>query len=117
MDTLLCGCITWTLGKAHFPELRTAHHRLFLRTIGYQRRQRTDHLFPNSKALRKAQCESVEKAICKRRLLFARAVQRTNNERLTRRVMFVTVGGGDNPGPRRPENTRAQCFLDAFMVF
>ena len=40
METLLYGCVTWTLGKEHFAELRTAHHRFLLRIIGFQRRQR-----------------------------------------------------------------------------
>ena len=44
METLLYGYIMWTLGKEHFAELRTAHHRFLLRIIGFQRRQRTDHL-------------------------------------------------------------------------
>ena len=60
METLLYGCVTWTLGKEHFAELRTAHHRFLLRIIGFQRRQRTDHLMSYAKALKKAQCESVE---------------------------------------------------------
>ena len=47
-----------------------------------------------AKALKKAQCESVETTIRKRRLLFAGAVQRTTNERLTHRVMFGTMAGG-----------------------
>ena len=54
------------------------------------------------KALKKAQYEGVETTIRKRRLLFAGAVQRTHNERLTRRVMFATMAGGENPGPGRP---------------
>ena len=33
METLLYGCETWTLGKKHFAELRTAHHRFLLRII------------------------------------------------------------------------------------
>ena len=86
METLLYGCVTWTLGKEHFAELRTAHHRFLLRIIGFQRRQRTDHLMSYAKALKKAQCESVETTIRKRRLLFAGGVQRTHNERLTHRV-------------------------------
>ena len=44
METLLYGCVTWTLGKEHFAELWTAHHRFLLRIIGCQRRQRIDHL-------------------------------------------------------------------------
>ena len=42
METLLYGCVTWTLGKEHFAELRTAHHTFLLRIIGFQHRQRTD---------------------------------------------------------------------------
>ena len=79
METLLYGCVTWTLGKEHFAELRTAHHRFLLRIIGFQRRQRTDHLMSYAKALKKAQCES-ETTIGKRRPLFAGGVQRTHNE-------------------------------------
>lgn len=45
----------------------------------------------------------VETTICKWRLLFAGAIQWTNTERLTRRVMFETVACGENPGPGRPE--------------
>ena len=91
METLLYGCVTWILRKEHFSEVRTAHHRFLLRIIGFQRRQRTDHLMPYAKALKKAQCESVETTIRKRRLLFAGAVQRTNNVRLTRRVIFLSL--------------------------
>ena len=34
VETLLYGCVTWTPGKKHFGELRTAHHRFLLRIIG-----------------------------------------------------------------------------------
>ena len=40
METLLYGCVTWTLGKEHFAELRTARHRSLARIIGFQRRHR-----------------------------------------------------------------------------
>ena len=75
MVTLLYGCVTWTLGQEHFAELRTAHHNL-LQIIGFQRRRRTDQLMSYAKAPKKAQCESVETTIPKRRLLFAGAVKR-----------------------------------------
>lgn len=35
METLLYGCVTWTLGQEHFAKLPT--HQLFLRIIGFQR--------------------------------------------------------------------------------
>ena len=37
IETLLYGCVTLTLGKEHFAELRTGHHRFLLRIIGFQR--------------------------------------------------------------------------------
>ena len=117
METLLYGCVTWTLGQEHFAELRTAHHKLLLRIIGFQRRQRTDHLMSYAKALKKARCESVETTIRKRRLLFAGAVQRMTNVRLTRRVMFGTMAGGENPGLGRPEKNWAQCLADDLRLF
>ena len=69
------------------------------------------------KALKKAQRESVETTIRKRRHLSAEAIQRTHNERLTRRVMFGTMAGGENPGPGRPEKNWAQCLVDDLRVF
>ena len=99
METLLYGCVTWALDQEHFAELRTAHHKLLLRIIGFQRRQRTDHLMSYAKALNKAQCESLETTIHKQCLLFAGAVQCATNKRLSRRVMFGTMAGGEYPGP------------------
>ena len=66
MEALLYGCVRWTLGKEQFAELRRAHHRFLLRIIGFQRRQRTDHLTSYAKVFQKANCESVETTIPKR---------------------------------------------------
>ena len=65
MDTLKYGCVTWALGLGHFAKLQTAHHNLLLRIIGFQRRQRPDHRMSYAKALKKAQCESVDTTIRK----------------------------------------------------
>ena len=117
METLLHGCVTWALGQEHFAKLRTAHHNLLLRIIGFQRRQRTDHCMSYAEDLKKAPCESVGTTIIrKRRLLFARSAQRTTNERLTHRVMFGTMAGGVKPGRGRPEENWAQCLADDIRV-
>ena len=55
--------------------------------------------------------------IINKRKLFAGAVQRTNKEQLTRRVMFGKMAGGENPGPGRPERNWAQCLVDDLRVF
>ena len=43
IETLLCGCVTWTLSAQRFARLRSAHHRVLLRVVGFQRRQRPDY--------------------------------------------------------------------------
>ena len=85
METLLYACVTWTLGKEHFAELRTAQHRFLLRISGFQRRQRTDHLM-YAKALKKPQCESVE-TIIRKRLVDLRAFRAA--EESTESVPFM----------------------------
>ena len=35
IESLLYGCVTWTPGKVHLAELRTAHHRFLLWIIGF----------------------------------------------------------------------------------
>ena len=46
IETLLYGCVTWTLSAQHFARLRSAHHQVLLRVIGFQRRQCTDYTNP-----------------------------------------------------------------------
>ena len=117
LETLLYGCMTWTLGREHYAKLRTVHHQLLLRTIGFSRRQRSDHVLSYSKALKKTQCESVETTVRKRRLLFAGAVAIKHDGRLPRRVMFGALSGGGNPGPGRPEKNWLQCVSDDLQAF
>ena len=37
MEALLYGCMTWAPRNAHYRQLRTTHHKLLLRVIGYHR--------------------------------------------------------------------------------
>ena len=77
IETLLYGCVTWTLSAKHLPKLRTAHHQVPLRVIGYQRRQLTGHTtLSYVKALKKTRCESIESTTRKRWLFCAGAVAR-----------------------------------------
>ena len=95
METLLYGCVTWTLGKEHFAELRTAQQRFLLRIMAssVDNAQTTSCRTPrllrrhNARASRRPSVSG----------LFAAAIQRTHNERLTLRAMFGTMAGGENP--------------------
>ena len=40
MGTMLYGCVTWSPTVTHLAILRTAHHRLLLRCIGWKRKRR-----------------------------------------------------------------------------
>lgn len=104
METLLYGCVRWTLGQGRFAELRTAHHYFFLRIIVFQRRQRTDYLMSYAEAFKKEQCESIEKAIHKRRLLFAGGVQRNDQSAADPADgLYGTIVSVEFPKPGRPE--------------
>ena len=42
-EVLLYGCSTWTLLTREYGLLRTQHHRLLLRRVGFRKSQRSDH--------------------------------------------------------------------------
>ena len=41
MEAMMYRCATWTMRSQDFSSLRTAHHRLLLRIIGFRRK---DHI-------------------------------------------------------------------------
>ena len=100
IETLLYGCVTWTLSAQHFARLRSAHHQLLLRVIGFHRLQRTDYTTLScAKALKKKRCESIKTTIRKRRLFFAGALaQQKRGAPLPRRVMEDDRWGGPETG-------------------
>ena len=100
IETLLYGCVTWTLRVGHFAKLRTAHHQVLLRVIGFHRRVRIDDtILSYTKPLKMIRCESTETTIRKRWLCFAGAAALLNKERLPSRAVYGTMAGGENPRP------------------
>ena len=69
---------------------------LLVRTIGFQRRQRTDHLMSSAKADQNTQRESVNTMVPKQRFLFAGLVPLMKNRRLSGRVVFRTIACGED---------------------
>ena len=81
MDALLYGCMTWAPRNARYRQLlRTTHHKLLQRVIGYHRVHGTYRKMSYAKALKKTGSQSVEKTIRQRRLLFAEALARQGDE-------------------------------------
>ncbi|CAN0344623.1 unnamed protein product [Pylaiella littoralis] len=93
--------MTWAPRADHYALLRTTHHRLLLRVIGYRRVQGTYQQLSYAKALEKTGSQCVEAIIRQRRLLFAGALARQDDGRLPKRLMFGKLVGGEDPGRGR----------------
>ena len=83
VETMLYKCVTWSPTVAHLAILRTAHHRLLLRCIGWKRKRRDGHhMLSYADALAKTGCQNIETTVRKHRILFAGFVARMGNERV-----------------------------------
>ena len=67
---------------------------MLLRYLGWRKRKREDHILSYANALLRADSESVETTVRRRRILFAGFAARMGEERLPRRVMFGEMLGG-----------------------
>ena len=118
MEALLYGCMTWAPRNAHHRQLRTTHHKLLLRVIGYHRVHGTYRKMSYAKALKKTGSQSVEATIRQRRLLFAGALARQDDKRLPKRLLFAErLEGGQDPGPGQPAQHWQKSLRDDFKAF
>ncbi|CAB1097367.1 unnamed protein product [Ectocarpus sp. CCAP 1310/34] len=110
MDALLYGCMTWSPLSGHYQTLRSIHHRLLLRVIGYKRKKDTYRQLSYAQTLKRVECQSVEATIRQRRLLFAGALARQPDGRLPKRLMFGELAGGrSDVGGDRNRTGRSVC--------
>eukprot|EP00752_Nemacystus_decipiens_P004772 g4343.t1 len=117
VEALLYGCVTWSPRRDHYYRLlRTTHHQLLLRVIGYRRKRGTHRQLSYAQALKRVGCQSVEATIRQRRLLFAGAVARQPDKRLPKRLMFGELTGGEKPGRGSPEQNWLTCLKDDLRV-
>ena len=95
IETLLCGCMTWSPNKPDDDRLRRVHRSMLLRCLGWRKRERDDHTLSYADALAKAASESIEAIVRKRRILFAGFVARMGEERLPQRMVFGELGASE----------------------
>ena len=82
-----------------FSSLRTAHHKLRLRIIGFRRKDRTGYkTLSYGEVLETIGSERIGTTIRKRQLRFARALVLQDDSRLSKRVMFGRLAV---QGPKR----------------
>ena len=84
MEAMLYGCATWTMRSQDFSSLRTAHHKLLLRIIGFRRKDRIGYKpLSYREVLERTGSERIETTIRKRQLGFAGALVRQGDSRLS----------------------------------
>ena len=88
---MLYGCATWTIRSQGFDSLRTAHHKLLLRIIGFRPKDRTGYKsLSYREVLERTGSERIKTTVRKRqvaRLGFAGAFVRQGDARLSKRVV------------------------------
>ena len=110
MEALLYGCMTWAPRNAHYWQLRTTHHNLLLRVIGYRRVHGTYRHMSYAKALKNTGSQSVEVIIRQRRLLFAGGLVRQGDKRLPKRLLFAgKLEGGKTLAPASRHSTSTEA--------
>ena len=111
VEALLYMCMTWASRHAHYRYLRTMHHKLRLRVIGYSRIHGTYRQMLYAEALKKTGSQSVEATTRQRRLLFTRALGRQGDKRLPKRLLFAgRLEGGEDPGPGQHSRDDFKAF-------
>ena len=116
LETMLYGCVTWSPRACQDDTLRQAHHRFLTRYIGLRKHDRADHPISYLNTLIKMGSESIEATLRRRRILFAGFVERMEDTRLPKRVMFrELVGGAGCVGCREKE--WMEYFLDDLRAF
>ena len=121
IEALLYGSVTWTLRQDDYNQLRTTHHRILLRILGEARSVRADHRTRSyASALQRTACESIERTIRKRRLLFAGALTRMSVERLPKHCLLSgRLEGAEKRGPGGREKvwlTEVERDVKAFSI-
>ena len=107
MEAMLYGCATWTMRFQDFNSLRTAHHKLLLRIIGFRRKDRIGYKpLSYREVLERTGSKRIETTIRKRPLGFTGALVRQGDSRLSKRVIFGRLAV---QGPKRGGRPATSC--------
>ena len=118
VEALLYGCVTWTPLKGHHTKLRTAHHRMLLRTLGAWCKSPNKCTLSYKDALQRTECESIEATVRTKRLLWLWALLRMGDHRLPKRVMTAELenAGKRGPGGRRNNGRTAWQRIFGYLA-
>ena len=117
VEALLYGCSWWTLRQEHHSKLRTVHHRVLLRIIRAQRKRPDHRIISYNRALDITRCESIEKALRTRRLLWAWTLIPMSGGRLPKRIIFGNLEGAVRRGRNEKEKGWIDCVQSDVRAF
>ena len=117
IEALLSGCSTLTLRLEHYAKLRTVHHRVLLRIIGAQRKRPDHRMILYNRALEITWCESIERTLCTRRLLWVGMLIQMSGGRLPKRIMFGNLEGAVQRGRGGKEKEWTDCVQSDIRAF
>ena len=112
VEALLYGCATWTPLKGHYAKIRTTPHRMLLRILGAWCKSQNKRILSYKDALQRSECESIETTVRTRRLLWAGALLRMGDHRLSKRVMSGELENAGKRGPGGKEKEWTDCVAD-----
>ena len=120
MEAMLYGCAAWTMCSQDLSSLRTTHHKLILRIIGFRRKDRSGYKsLSYGEILERTGSKPIETENWKRQLGFASALVRLGTSRLPKRVMFGQLAVQERKRGVRPATSWGDCLqknLEAFGV-
>ena len=94
---MLYGCATWTMRSQDVSSLRTTHHKLLLRIIGFWRKDLTGYKpLSYREVLERTGSKRIEMKIRKRQLRFAGALVRQGDSGFK---IELCLGGWRRKGP------------------
>ena len=111
VEALLYGCVTRTVHSAHHTLLRSVHHALLRRCLGWHKRNRTDRVPSYRETLAKTGCESVETTVRKRTLHFAGFVTHISSRRIPNTFGELIAGKGQERQFNGRHNTRTSSAV------
>ena len=88
LETMLYGCVTWSLRACPYDTQRRAYNRFLTRCIGWRKHKRADHPISYLDTLIKTGSESIEATLRRRQILFTGFVACMEDTRLPKYVMF-----------------------------
>ena len=86
IETLLCGCVTWSANKPDYDKRRQVHHSMLLRCLGWRKRKRDDYTITYVNTLAKTDSARALRRQCG--MSFTGFVAPKGEECPPRRVMF-----------------------------